>query len=240
MARRSMSTVYPRLLRRVRAALIDSAIFAVIFFVWLLSLEVLENAHVVLRVAPLVLGLVALEPGLVSWSGGTIGHHLMGLRVRDAAGDQNVGFARATIRAAIRALLGWLSLAFILATRRHQAIHDYISRTVVVLENPGQLPERERFLERTMAQDGFDPSSGLRRTSVILLYSALSFVALTVFTTLILSEPCLYYDACSPSDEIMSSVLGFAWLVAFLAIVICGWRGQLFGCRPRRRIESTG
>jgi uncharacterized RDD family membrane protein YckC len=94
------------------------------------------------------LDFLALEPGLVSWTGGTIGHHLMGLRVRDALEDRNIGLIRATIRAASRTLLGWISIMFILVTSKHQAIHDYISRAVVVLRNPDVVPESERLVER--------------------------------------------------------------------------------------------
>src|SRR5436190_8207282 len=112
----------------------------------------MENAHGALKIGPLVAGFLALEPGLVSWTGGTIGHHLMGLRIRDVVEDRNIGLIRATIRAVSRALLGWVSLVFILVTRKHQAIHDYISRTVVVLRNAAELPASERCAERVVRQ----------------------------------------------------------------------------------------
>jgi uncharacterized RDD family membrane protein YckC len=72
----------------------------------------------------------------------------MGLRVRDAGVDERIGFIRATMRGLARSLLGLFSLLFMFVTRRHQAIHDYFSRSTVVIEHPEDLPAREKFQER--------------------------------------------------------------------------------------------
>jgi uncharacterized RDD family membrane protein YckC len=143
-----MSYQYPRLLRRVRAALIDSVVFASIIIGWFYSFELLENTHAAIKVGLLVVAYLIVEPALVSLTGGTIGHHLMGLRVRDAGVDERIGFIRATLRGLTRSLLGLFSLLFMFVTRRHQAIHDYFSRSIVVIEHPEDLPAREKFQER--------------------------------------------------------------------------------------------
>jgi uncharacterized RDD family membrane protein YckC len=144
----SMSYQYPRLLRRVRAALIDSVVFTVIIIAWFYSFELLEGAHVAVKISLLVFAYLIVEPVLVSQTGGTIGHHLMGLRVRDAGTDGPIGFIRATLRGVARSLLGLISLIFMFVTRRHQAIHDYLSHSTVVIEHPEDLPIREKFHER--------------------------------------------------------------------------------------------
>lgn len=234
-----MPAIYPRLLRRVRAALADSVVFVILFFVWFFSLDVMGSAHPALKIAPLLLGLLVFEPGLVSWSGGTIGHHLFGLRIRDSIEDRNVGFLRATLRAILRTLLGWISLIFIFVTSRHQAIHDYASHTVVVLRNPDDLPKRERFAERVLAPEGFELPSRLRRVGFVALYGALSYVGLAVLVGLLLSESCIYSNACSPADEVISASLSLVWLVTVMVIIVMGWRGQLFGCRRRQMAERS-
>lgn len=230
---------YPRLLRRVRAALIDSVVFVLLFFAWQLSLDLLdEDAHAALKLAPFLLGLLLAEPGLVAWTGGTIGHHAMGLRIRDAHDDRNIGLVRATLRAVLRTLLGWFSLVFILITRRHQAIHDYVSRSVVVLRQPSLLPESERVAERAPAPDGFEMPSGWRRAGVIVLYTVLSFVLVSIAGALLMSDPCLYYDQCTPFEDVTATVIGLGWFAAVAAVLVLGWRGQLFGCR-RQPIRSA-
>jgi uncharacterized RDD family membrane protein YckC len=121
----SDANIYPRLLRRVRAVLIDSVLIGVIFVAWLIALPRLGDLHYAMKLAVFIVPIVLLEPALVSLTGGTPGHHLMKLRIRDAAHDSNIGFLRATVRAVIRAFLGWLSFVFVLITRKHQALHDY-------------------------------------------------------------------------------------------------------------------
>ena len=129
--------------------LIDSVVFAVIIVAWFYSFGLLENAHVAIKVGLLVAAYLIVEPGLVSQTGGTIGHHVMGLRVRDADADQRVGFVRATMRGVTRSLLGLFSLLFMFATRRHQAIHDYISRSTVVIEHPEEMNQTNSYRMRT-------------------------------------------------------------------------------------------
>jgi hypothetical protein len=71
------------------------------------------------------------------------------------------------------------------------------------------------------------------------LYFVISFVALSVASTLLLSEPCAYYKACCASEHLISLALGIAWGASITAILVFGWRGQLFGCR-RRAITQAG
>lgn len=138
------------------------------------------------------------------------------------------------MRALVRTFLGWFSLAFILATRKHQAIHDYVGRSVVVLRNPEQLPESERFAER-VSPEGFELPSRLRRASIVVLYTAISYLALAVVMGLLLSNDCAYNDTCTGYDDLLSGLLGLIWIVSVVAIVVFGWRGQLVGCRRRRQ-----
>jgi uncharacterized RDD family membrane protein YckC len=143
------SPMYPRLLRRVRAVLIDEFILLAALAAWWLSLGIMEDADLLLKIGSLFLVFLILDPALVAWTGGTIGHHIMGLKVRAATRDAKINFVTATIRGFVRYSLGWLSLVFILVTRRHQAIHDYVSLTIVVLRNPETLSNNEKFAERT-------------------------------------------------------------------------------------------
>jgi len=230
---------YPRLLRRVRAALIDSVLFVVLFFLWLFLVGFLESAHPAIKIAPLLIGLLILEPGLVAWTGGTPGHHSMGLRIRDSLEDRKIGLLRATLRALVRTLLGWVSLVFILVTRRHQALHDYVSRTVVVLRDPSRLPESERFAERSIPE-GYEFPGWARRLGVILLYGAISYAIATFIVVALVEDTCLYSNICNTADDVVIGVVGLGWFAAFIAIIVLACRGQLFGCRRRQISESAG
>ena len=147
MLARQQELRYPRLYRRIQAAIIDSTIFLVILLGAGMILAPIE-IHGGFKFGGVAILLFILEPGLVSITGGTIGHHLRGLRIQDHWYGTNLNIFRATIRFLVKFLLGWLSFVFILLTKKHQAIHDKISGSVVVLRDPAKVPEFEALSER--------------------------------------------------------------------------------------------
>jgi uncharacterized RDD family membrane protein YckC len=223
--------VYPRLLRRVRAFLIDSVLFVVVIYTWMLSLPAFGESHFLLKIVALILPIVIIEPGLVAFTGGTPGHHIMGLRVRDASRDENIGILRATARAIVRTFFGWLSFIFVLVTRRHQALHDYFTSTVVVLRSPESLSVREKFAPRTEDHAPYLYPSKTRRIAVILVYIFLSFVVLSALSAVFLSDECATVNRCSDAENVTASALAVIWFFCIGAAIVMGWRGLLLGCR---------
>lgn len=235
---------YPRLLRRVRAFLFDSVIFIILLYAWLATMPILENAQPLLTISLLIIPIVILEPVLIAFTGGTLGHHFMGLRIRDASSGQNIGFLRATARAIIRTFLGWLSFIFVLVTNKHQALHDYFTSTVVILRRPESLPAHERFVARAQNRAQYRYPSIVRRIAVILAYVFLGFLMLTALSMATLSETCLNGEHCSPSEMAVSQLLSILWLLSLGASIVLGWRGLLYGCRrsslPRSETPEIG
>src|SRR5215831_14768535 len=151
-----MRTVfYPRLIKRVRAVLVDSVVVplaAVASFAAGYAAGISETwARVLLVAVPVLL----LEPGLVAWTRGTIGHHVMGIRVTQADGMTRLNFIAATVRAAIKFVLGWFSFIFVLTTSRHQAIHDLVVGSVVTHKDASELPSFDVLQERRIEEDKF-------------------------------------------------------------------------------------
>ncbi|MFH1817723.1 MAG: RDD family protein [Pseudomonadota bacterium] len=233
--------LYPRLLRRVRAFLFDSVIFVILLYAWLATLPVFENAQPLLKISLLVIPIVILEPVLVAFTGGTLGHHFMGLRIRDASSDQNIGVLQATARAIIRTLLGWLSFIFVLVTNKHQALHDYFTSTVVILRSPESLPAHERFVARAEGCEQYRYPSIARRIAVILIYVFLGFLMLVALSMVALSEICLNGGHCTPGEMAVSQLLSIFWLLSLGASIVLGWKGRLYGCRrsPLPRCEAA-
>ena len=117
-----------------------------------------------------VLAVVLIDPVLVSLRGASPGHQLMGITIQDAKTGKNIGLLRASLRSVLRGVLGWLSLVFVLATRKHQALHDLICRTTVLLRDPENTPSHEKFSERNAEVEGYSYPSKTRRVLVILTY----------------------------------------------------------------------
>ena len=98
---------YPRLIRRVRAVLIDSMLAILIVFTWWLSLPLLGSYPVAVRVAYPIVAWLILDPMLVSLVGASPGHYLMKLSVQSASSGRRIGILRAITRSLIKMLTGW-------------------------------------------------------------------------------------------------------------------------------------
>lgn len=131
--------IYPKLGVRVRAALIDSVILAAFFFPTVVIIEaagVTNHALKVILFCFPIIPILVVEPGLVSFTGGSIGHHLLKIRVAKAEGAGNIGLPAAIVRFICKLLLGWTSLLFIPISSRHQALHDRVAGSVVLSKTP--------------------------------------------------------------------------------------------------------
>lgn len=129
---------YARASVRVRAALTDSVLFGVSLLTLLLVLEALHPGDGV--AVPLFFTWAAAvfvyEPVLVSWRGATIGHALHNLIVLDRRTGRPPTLLRAIVRTVIKNLLGIVSFVAMSLTRRHQALHDLATGTVVEIADP--------------------------------------------------------------------------------------------------------
>ncbi len=236
---------YPRLIRRIRALMIDSLILIGSICVWWLTIPYIVEASLIVKLGVPLLVLFILEPGLVAWTGGTVGHHIMGLRVQRAVSQANLGLVRATIRGVLKMLLGEFSLIFVLVTARHQAIHDSVTRSVVVLKNPAAVADYDRLEVRAEETTAYVYPSGFRRFVFIVLYFLLACLLLVVAMQLGLSRQCLLYERCTRVEYVASGLMGFAWFGVFGTIIVMGWRARLYGCRrkvrdvPRNRLNTT-
>lgn len=229
---------YPRLVRRVRAHLIDEMVVLAVIAAWLALLPWLQETSPAQRILALIGLLLLAEPCLVSWTGGTIGHHVMRLRIRDARTQRNLGLIRATLRAVLRLMLGWLSLLFILVTRRRQALHDVLLNSVVVIGRPEGLPAYELMaalpfrLERATGMP-----SRWRRLLMVLLYLLAATLALGAVSTQLISSQCSFDDVCTHTEQIAQIGLGWGWFAAVVAIVVLGLRGRLWGARRKPLLD---
>jgi uncharacterized RDD family membrane protein YckC len=129
---------YARASIRVRAALTDSLLIGISLLALLLLFEGLHTPGGV--AVPLfytwAAAVLVYEPVLVSWRGATIGHTLNNLVVLDRRTGRPPPFLRALVRTFIKNLLGLVSFVAMSLTRRHQALHDLATGTVVEIVHP--------------------------------------------------------------------------------------------------------
>jgi len=77
--------------------------------------------------------------------GGTIGHFLIGIRVkRERKPEKNIIFPFALIRFVVKATLGWISLLTVSNNLKRKAIHDHMIGSVVIYSDPNEQEEIEQ------------------------------------------------------------------------------------------------
>jgi hypothetical protein len=192
------------------------------------------------KLTVMVITLFILEPGLVAWSGGTIGHRAAGLRVRQKEGGSNLGIVRAVIRFVVKAVAGFLSLAFIMTTRRYQALHDMAGKSVVIDVRPESRSYNVSAGEQIVENDQFEYPSPFRRISVVIVYIVLALILFGIINALALSGACLDDNNCAGTEFLTELVLGIIELVALLALIVFGWRGRIWGARRKPRSGEPG
>lgn len=229
------NVTYPRLIKRVRAVLVDSVLLPVTVFSVLLIGDNLGvsggNGKALLIALPIFL----LEPGLVAFTGGTVGHHLLGIRVAKRDGSSNINIFAASIRFVVKLLLGWLSFIFVLTTRKHQAVHDLVAGSIVVHKDPSGLPEHEVLSERKPEMDAYLYPAVWRRVVVVAAYWVLVVIALGLASYVLTTVQCSKGYNCTTFDQLINIALNIAGLVGLGWVTVRGWSGRLFGCSRRPR-----
>lgn len=232
-----MNTVfYPRLIKRVRAVLIDSVVVPIIAVAVLVightaGITDLWGMGILATVAVLI-----MEPGLVALTGGTVGHHMVGIRVARADGAGKLDFLTATLRAIVKFVLGWLSFIFVLTTTKHQAIHDLAVNSIVVHKSVYQLPSYEVLSERRVESSQFVYPAKWKRVLLTVLYWLAISVASIAVMALLSSEDCSRLNRCATSDLIAAQAIDLVWLLSTGALIVLGWNGRLPGARRRAKV----
>ena len=124
---------YGTLINRVKAAIVD---FLVIMGLVLLVSTILSkfgNVPDFVRVIFFILIFILYDPIFTSTIGATIGHLILGLRIRRSNDeDRKIIFPIAIVRFLIKAALGWISLLTITVLKKKKAIHDLVAGSVVL------------------------------------------------------------------------------------------------------------
>ena len=226
------SAAYARFPRRLMAMLVDGAVLASTFIVLAMVASAAESQlFVQTSLALLVLSALLYDPVLVSTTGGTLGHHWLNLKVVADESGGRLPFGRAVARGLLKGILGIVSFVFMAVTRRRQALHDLASHSTV------QIKDRSRAQIHHYAGERIEEEpagvSRVRRLMVVFAHIAAAFIVMSILSAFLVSENCLMGDACTSGDELISMVLGFGWMGASAWFLAQGWRGRLFGARPR-------
>jgi uncharacterized RDD family membrane protein YckC len=230
--------VYPRLLRRLQGVFIDGLVIPLAAIGVLVALTYAGVESAWIKVLCPLLVIFLLEPVAVSATGGSIGHHIVGLRVRKERIDERIDLLSAVVRVVVKTLFGLPAFFVALVSRKRQALHDIVVKSIIVHKSTVGLPLRELLPARTRTDEHATYASIWRRILVILLYWALFYIAWSFVVYAFIAGPCAQYGKC---DQIQTTVvLGsmIVLLIALIAFLVLGWRGSLYGCRKARAASA--
>lgn len=219
--------------RRLLGLVVDGFIFTLLLIAGMLVFSVSDTRSAGLAFLLTMLAFLLLYEPLLVWRiGGTVGHYAVNLRVEREAGPAHLGLFAALIRTWVKVVLGFYSFFFMLLTRRHQALHDKITRSVVVIHDLGKARPEHWVRERSGAH-GPTGVSIPRRVAVILGYAVLLFLALFVTLGMQVSSACLENDVCSSGEDLAILVAAFGLILGMGVVVVAGLSGRLPGGRAR-------
>jgi uncharacterized RDD family membrane protein YckC len=226
--------LYGRVGRRMHAFIIDWMIMVALMVV-VLIIAVNAGSDRIGRI--LGFSLLALwllyEPVLVWLTGSTVGHYMTNLRVVDDRTGGNVGFGKAVARLVIKEVFGIYSFVTMATTRRHQALHDLLTRSTVQVRDRSKLIVAHFVAaNEDLAHPGMPPV--WRRLAVSLGYVALSFLIYVPASMLLMSHDCLAARFCTQTEQVHGQMLALLWFAVCAVLLVLGWRGKLYGCRRRR------
>ncbi len=124
---------YPNIFDRVKAVLFDTVLIIGMMYLVSLLFQGSDGENTPLRIIAFVSIWLIYDPLMTSIFGGTLGHQLIGLRVKQEKDEsKNLKFHQAFIRYILKTLLGWISLITVSTKSNKQAIHDLAVSSVVI------------------------------------------------------------------------------------------------------------
>ncbi|WP_200975276.1 RDD family protein [Echinicola sp. 20G] len=124
---------FPPLLNRIKAAMIDLIIILIIFSLSSILIDVLGDPPNWVRGMIFIFSIYLYEPMMLTFFGGTLGHLLLGLRIRRMENQHDkLNIFQASGRFLVKYLLSWISFLTVATNSKKRAIHDLASGSIVL------------------------------------------------------------------------------------------------------------
>jgi uncharacterized RDD family membrane protein YckC len=128
---------YPGIFDRMKASMVDGIVIIIFMVVISAIFSFFETVPDNARIIAFVFIFLLYDPLFTSIFGGTIGHMMIGIRVRRDSNEQkNIILPLAIPRYIVKVTLGWISLITVSTNVKRKAIHDYLVGSVVIYSKP--------------------------------------------------------------------------------------------------------
>jgi uncharacterized RDD family membrane protein YckC len=123
----------PSLVVRIKAFFVDLLILLLVFATVSILIDMIDNVPSILKGFIAVFMLYLYDPILTAFTGGTIGHKLMKLKIKQLQDpEKNISLLAALLRFLIKGMLGWISFFTVTGNANKRAIHDLASGSITL------------------------------------------------------------------------------------------------------------
>lgn len=219
---------YPVVMLRLKALLLDSTLLGILVMALVMVAIKFAGDNRALKTVIILVPSILFEPILIWLTGGSIGHHYAGIKVVSGKSGKNLFVVNGVLRFLTKSLLGVVSLASMLITKRHQSLHDVVSGSVVIFKDESNALRRHKLRERVVTKSGVKPSL-LRRILVALVYVVLVYFVLSLPMGFVVPAQCLDHNICSSESNLIISAYLLLLGLSLLAIVVLSFLSKLPG-----------
>ncbi len=126
-------TIFPSLVSRIKALFIDIVIMLIIFTGTTLFIDTFGDIPTFVKGSIAMFMFYLYDPILTSFTGSTLGHKIMKLKVRKYKDpEKRISLGQAFLRFITKGLLGWVSFLTVTGNQRKRAIHDIASGSIMM------------------------------------------------------------------------------------------------------------
>jgi uncharacterized RDD family membrane protein YckC len=230
--------IFASLSTRIKASILDCIILMALFISIPMVIGNLLDTDSPIKVFAMFAPVLLLEPILVAFSGATIGQHFFGMEVIRVNTRSKCPFHVAFLRYLAKAVLGSISLVYMLFSKKHQAIHDHLAKTVVLISQKKleKNPEMAKYgeTEQTLIADYSYPSA-IRRFILFIVWYIVSVVAIGIFFEV--GAILIFPDYTIESEklpEFYENILSIVFAVVFITLAFFASKGFLPGARRKK------
>lgn len=238
--------LYATLPRRIKAAIIDGVVLLTLMILSPLTISMLIGRDTGANGIAMYIPPLLLEPFLISFLGFTLGQYIFGIQIIRVDTGGKCPLTASFLRYLAKSILGSLSMVYMLFSKKHQAIHDHLAKTLVVLsrkrieQNPefANYGEREQNLEGdiTAGDITYDYPSAIRRFVFFCVWAVITLLALGIVaecTALIFVTGYTFEAEQLPKQ--VEVIYNLIYAVLFIWLAVSASKGQLPGAKRKKK-----
>lgn len=232
--------LYATLPRRIKASIVDGIVLLTLIILSPLIVGSITGKDSGLNALAMFAPPLLLEPILISYLGFTLGQYVFGIKVVRLDTGGKCPLIASFARYYTKALLGSLSMAYMLFSKKHQAIHDYVAKTLVVLSDKriDRNPDFAEYgeFEQDLEGDYIYPSA-LKRFGFFLLWlvpvSIVYGIVVEVAALLMLPGYTIETEELPKGIDIATDLIGS---IVFIAFAVLASKGYLPGAKRKLKL----